>query len=116
MREICTSASVRGGGGNAPTYSADVLDRIKFGTSASGRQRHERDVVWHDQFGRAVPACLIKQDDGVRARCDVEGDLLEMHAHRLAVAAGHDDAGGLAFGGTDRPKDPCRGAALILRR
>jgi len=25
MREICTSGSVRGGGGNAPTYSAALL-------------------------------------------------------------------------------------------
>jgi hypothetical protein len=30
-----------------------------------------------------------------------------VHAHRLAVAAGHDDAGGLALGGTDRPEQPC---------
>ena len=114
MREICTSGSVRGGGSNAPTYSADVLDGVQFG--ASGRQRHERDVGGHDQFGRAVPSGLIEQDDGVRAGRDVEGDLLEMHAHGLAVAPRHDDPGSLAFSGTDRPEDPCRGAALILRR
>ena len=59
---------------------------------------------------------LIEQDDGVRTGRDVEGDLLEMHAHGLAVAPGHEDAGSLAFSGTDRPEDPCRGAALILRR
>src|SRR3546814_1953595 len=48
------------------------------------------------------------------ARRDVEGDLLEVHAHRLAVAAGHDDAGGFTFGGTDRAEQPRRGASLIL--
>jgi hypothetical protein len=73
-------------------------------------------VMFGGQFGRAVPSGLIEQDDGVRAGRDVEGDLHEMHAHGLAVAPGHDDAGSLAFSGTDRPEDPCRGAALILRR
>ena len=52
----------------------------------------------------------------MRARRDVEGDLLEMHAHGFAVAPGHDDAGSLAFGRADRSEDPCRGPALILRR
>ena len=52
----------------------------------------------------------------MRARRDVEGDLLEMHAHRLAVATGHDDAGGLAFSGADRAEEPCGGPPLILGR
>ena len=63
-----------------------------------------------------MPSGLIEQENGVRAGRDVEGDLLEMHAHGLAVALGHDDAGSLTFSGTDRPEDPCRGPALILRR
>ena len=58
---------------------------------------------------------LIEQDDGVCSRSNVEGDFLQVHAHRLTVAPGHDDAGGLAFSGADRPKDPGRGAALISR-
>jgi hypothetical protein len=92
----------------------DVLDRIEL--RASGWQRHERDVFGHDQFGRAVPSGLIEQDDGVCAGRDVEGDLFEMHAHGLAVALGHDNAGSLAFSRADRPEDPCRGTTLILRR
>jgi len=92
----------------------DILDRVELG--ASGWQRHERDIVGDDQFGRAMPARLIEQQDGMGTRCDVEGDLLEMHAHGPAVAPGHDDAGSLVFSGTDRPEYPCRGAALILRR
>jgi hypothetical protein len=54
-----------------------------------------------------VPSSLIKQDDRVRTWCDVEGDLLKMHAHRLTVAPGHDEAGGLALSGTDRAEQPC---------
>jgi hypothetical protein len=54
-----------------------------------------------------MPSCLIEQQDSVRARRDVEGDFFQMHAHRLAVAARHDDAGALSFRGADRAEDPC---------
>ena len=92
----------------------DVLDRVELRTPR--RQRHQRDVGGHDQFGRSMPSGLIEQKDRMRPGRDVEGDLLEMHAHRLAVTTGHDDAGSLAFSGTDRAEQPCRGATLILRR
>jgi len=92
----------------------DVLDRVELG--APRRQRHQGDVGRHDEFGRSMPSGLIEQQDGMRPRCDVEGDLLEMHGHRLAVAPGHDDAGGLAFSGTDRAEQPCRRPSLVLRR
>ena len=91
----------------------DVFDRIEFG--APGRQRHQGDVGRHDQFGRSVPPGLIEQYHGVSAGRDVEGDLFEVHAHRLAVAPRHDDAGGFAFSGADRSEEPCRGPALIFR-
>ena len=91
----------------------DVLDPVQLG--ASRRQRQQRYIGRNDQFGRTVPSGLIKDDHGVGARRDVEGDLFKMHAHRLAVAAGHDDASSLAFGGADRTEDPCRGAPLIAR-
>ena len=81
-----------------------VLDRVEL--RAPRRQGHQRDVGRHDQFGRSMPSGLIQEEDGMCARRDVEGDLLEMHAHRLAVAPGHDDAGGLAFSGADRTEEP----------
>ena len=91
----------------------DVLNRVELG--ASWRQRQQSDVGRHDQFGRTVPSSLIEDDDGMGAGCHVERDLFEMHAHRLAVAAGHDDACSLAFSRADRTKDPCRGTPLITR-
>ena len=91
----------------------DILDRVELG--ASRRQRQQGDVGRHDQFGRTVPSGLIKDDDSMGTGRHVEGDLFEMHAHRLAVAAGHDDACSLAFSRTDRTKDPCRGTPLITR-
>lgn len=92
----------------------DVLDRVEL--RAPGRQRQQGDVGRYDQFGRSMPSSLIENDHGVGARCDVEGDLFQMHVHRLGVAAGHDDTGGLAFSGTDRAEDPGRGTPLIARR
>jgi hypothetical protein len=53
-----------------------------------------------------MPSGLIEDQDGMRPRRDVEGDLFEVHAHGLAVATGHDDASTLALGGTDGPEDP----------
>jgi hypothetical protein len=35
-----------------------------------------------------VPSSLIKDDDGVGARADLAGDLVEMKLHGLAVAEG----------------------------
>ena len=89
-----------------------VFDGVQLG--ASGRQRHEGDIGGHDQFCRAVPSGLIEDQDSVCPRCDVEGDLLEVQAHRLAVAAGHDYARPLALGRADCAKDPCRRPALIF--
>jgi len=92
----------------------DVLDGVELG--ASRRQRQEGNVWRHDELGRTMPSGLIEDDDGVGTRRDVEGDFFKMHAHRLAVAAGHDDAGSLAAGRTDRAEDPGRGTPLIARR
>lgn len=92
----------------------DVLDRVEFGTPR--RQRHERDIGRHDQLGRSMPPGLVEQDHSVSAGCDVEGDLLEMQVHRLAVAPGHDDACGLALSRADCAEDPRGGPTLVLRR
>ena len=90
-----------------------VLDRVELG--ASRRQRQEGDVGRDDQLGRPVPSGLIKDDDGMSTGRHVERDFFQMHAHRFTVAAGHDDAGRLAFSRTDRTKDPGRGSPLITR-
>ena len=62
----------------------DILDRVELG--ASRRQRQQGDVGGDDQLGRIVPSGLIKDDDSMGAGCHVEGDLFQMHAHRLAGA------------------------------
>lgn len=90
----------------------DIFDRIQFG--AAGWQWHEGDIAGHDQLCRAVPSGLVEKQDRMRAWCDMEGDFLKMHAHSLAVAAGHDDRRALAFSRADGAKDPGRSAALIF--
>ena len=61
----------------------DVLDRVQFGRF--GRQRDERDV-WRDgQRLRDMPACLIKDEDGVCARRHGGRYLFEMQGHRLGI-------------------------------
>jgi len=91
----------------------DVLDRVQLG--ASGWKRQQRDVGWDDQVIRTVPSGLIEQDNGMGAGCDVAGDLFEVHSHRLAIAARHDDTRSLPLGWADGTEDPGRGAALVLR-
>ena len=36
----------------------------------------------HVELGRRVPSCAVEQQDGVRARGDVAGDLVEVKLHR----------------------------------
>jgi len=57
---------------------------------------------------------LIEGDDSVCPRDDVAEYLLQVQAHGLTVAIGHDHPGGLAFRRAGGAKDPHRCAALIL--
>ena len=62
-----------------------------FSTGLSSGQRggkHKGDVVGHDQFSRTMPSRLIKQQDSVCARRDVEGDFFQMHRHASLLQRG----------------------------
>ena len=89
------------------------LDRVEL--RRLGRQRQERDVVWHLQLVREVPPGLIQHQEGVMTRCDGQADLFQMKGHGLGGAAGQDEPGGLALGGTDRTEDVGRLGPLIAR-
>ena len=95
---------------NCHTFSTGFNSGLRGGSGMSV------DVVGHGEFGRAMPSGLIEKQDGVGAGRDVESDFRKVHAHGLAVAAGHDDAGTLALGRADRAKDPRRCPALVLWR
>jgi hypothetical protein len=60
-----------------------------------------------------MPSGLIDEDGGVRARCDLGGDLGEMQVHRLGVATRHDEGGAFALLGTDRAENVGRGGSLV---
>ena len=91
----------------------DVLDRIEF--RAFGRQWQDRDVVWHDERFRQVPAGLIHQQHGMSARCDHSCNFNQMQVHALGIAPGQDQPGALAVPGADGTEDIAGGGPLVLQ-
>ena len=81
-----------------------------------GGQRKQGKVRRGAQRLGDVPAGLIEQHDGVVAGLDLSADLLQVLAHRLAVAVGHDQAGGGSLVGADRAEDVDPLGALIFGR
>src|SRR5713226_3609822 len=92
----------------------DVFDRVEFGRF--GRQRQQGDVGGDVEPGREMPAGLIEQQNGMRARRDGLGDFGQMQRHRGGVAARQDKAGGAAPGRADGTEDVGRAGALIVWR
>ena len=80
------------------------------------RQGDERDVGREDQPAREMPAGLIGQHNGVRARRDLGGDFGQVQVHRLGVATRHDERRALAVQGADRAEDIGRLGSLICWR
>ena len=62
---------------------------------------------------REMPAGLIDEQRGVRARRDLGGDFGQVQVHRLGVASGHDEGCALAVLGADRAEDIGGGGSLI---
>ena len=60
-----------------------------------------------------MPAGLIDEKRGVRARRDLGGDFGQVQVHGLGVASGHDEGCALAVLGADRAEDISRGGSLI---
>ena len=61
-----------------------------------------------------MPAGLIDEQRGVRARRDLGGDFGQVQVHRLGVASGHDEGCALAVLGADRTKDIGGDRSLIF--
>jgi len=82
----------------------DILLAVEFG--GARRQRQERDVSRNPEFLGAVPTGLIENENGVGARCDLGGDLVEMKLH------------GWLFAGRqhDRRRPPAQGRPLQTSR
>src|SRR6201998_770820 len=64
----------------------DVLLAVELGRAR--RQRQQRDVARDLQLLRSVTSSLGKDDDGMGARANLAGDLVEMKLHGFAVAEG----------------------------
>lgn len=63
-----------------------------------------------------MPAGLIHDEDGVRARSDSLADLGKVQVHRVGIAPGQDQSGAGAARRADRAEDVGPFRALIMRR
>ena len=61
-----------------------------------------------------MPAGLIDEQHGVRARRDLGGDFGQVQVHRFGVAPGQDEGRALAVLGADCAEDISRGGSLIF--
>ena len=61
-----------------------------------------------------MPAGLIEDENGVRARFDLGGDLVEMKLHGFAVAGRKDEGSTGPALGADRPEQIGRLGALVV--
>jgi hypothetical protein len=65
----------------------DVFSRVKL--RRIWRQVQQSDVGWQLQScAGLMPACTVKDDDGMAAGRDVTADLSEVEVHALAVCIG----------------------------
>src|SRR5215467_4328738 len=83
-------------------------------SGARGGSCKERDVVWNLEGLGAMPAGLIKEDNGVRSEGDFGCDLVEMELHGFAVASRQHEGGAGPTFGTDRTKQISRLGPLIV--
>jgi hypothetical protein len=81
---------------------------------SSWRQREERDIGGNPELLRPMPAGLIEDENGVRARFDLGGDLVEMKLHGFAVAGRKHEGGTGPALGADRPEQIGRLGALVV--
>ena len=69
----------------------DVFLAVELGRPRG--QWQKRDVVWDLEAVGAMPAGLIKNQNGVGAGRDLGGDLVEMKLHGFGVAGGQHESG-----------------------
>jgi len=80
----------------------DVFDWVEL--RRARRQPDRRDADRHFQFRSGVPSGAVEDQDGVGARRDVGGDLVEVELHHVGVGVGKRESGALSLGGADRAK------------
>jgi hypothetical protein len=74
------------------------------------------DVVRDHKSLGLMPARLVNEDEGMRARRDRLRDFVQVQGHALGGAAGQNQARALAVSRADRAEDVSRLGSLIFRR
>ncbi len=77
-------------------------------------ERHKGDVGWDHKSLGLVPACLVHQDERMRAGGNRLRDLVQVQHHALGGAAGQNQPHSFARGGADRAEDVSRLGSLIF--
>lgn len=91
----------------------DSFDWVQFG--CFWWQRQQGDVGGYLQVARAMPACLVQNDDSVCVRGYMQGNLGKMGAHGVGIAPRQDQSRALALRRADRAEEVDGLGALILR-
>jgi hypothetical protein len=89
----------------------DVFLRVQL--RAFCRQWDERAVGRNDQAAGEMPAGLIDEQRGVRARCDLGGDFGQVQVHGFGVTPRQDERRALAVLGADCAEYISGGGSLI---
>src|SRR4030095_2782727 len=92
----------------------DVLDRVQL--RCLGRERYERAVVGDHKALGLMPARLVHQDKGMRARRHRLRDLGQVQGHARGGAAGEDETHAFPLSRTNRAEAVSRLGSLIFRR
>ena len=83
-------------------------------SGARGGSGRSEIIGGNPELLRAMPAGLIEDENGVRARFDLGGDLVEMKLHGFAVAGRKHEGGTGPALGADRPEQIGRLGALVV--
>ena len=131
MREICTSGSVRGGGGDIPTYSAALMaDRQKMAQEGApisewrkaAEEGKPAGVVERDQSGEEQTTEQLAEDahrqEELWSRGDpalsIECDATARYDHVHMGMVGQCRSPGVEHGGDADPCAQWRGSAAIV--
>ena len=90
-----------------------ALDRVQL--RRVGRQRHERDVVRHNERARAMPAGLVEHQGDVLIFRDRLCEAIEELLHRLGVHVRHDQGKRIVGAGLDGREDVGEREALVAQ-
>ena len=100
--------------GVASKVFPDVFGRVQFWRIRG--QLHENDILWNDQFWRAMPSRSVHNKQGDCARTDAFADFNQMLVHGLDVDGRQHQGGANATSRANGPEQIRPGKTPVARR